>query len=196
MGYCGSVYPQGTADDVGGNTLGCRIYHADVASKEDPQIHCAHAGPLGGGVCGGQCENYCALAELHCTDDKSLYPSNEECMTACGEFNNDGAFGVENVDEDTLQCRFFYLAAAGAFAPAQNCAKAAADGGDVCVDECVPACLPGTCGMDDGCEGTCGCQGNDVCQDQVCVCIPSCDGVTCGNANGCGGQCGCPGGEV
>ena len=36
----------GTADDVTGNTLGCRIYHAGVAaqSETDATVHCPHAG--------------------------------------------------------------------------------------------------------------------------------------------------------
>lgn len=42
----------GTDADTSGNTLGCRIYHAIVASGAGmAATHCPHAGLLGGGVC-------------------------------------------------------------------------------------------------------------------------------------------------
>ena len=43
-------WPAGTASDQSGATLGCHTYHAGAA-KSDPGIHCAHAGPTGGGIC-------------------------------------------------------------------------------------------------------------------------------------------------
>ena len=45
-----AMWTVGAATDTGGNTLGCRIYHAGAAMA-DPAMHCDHAGPLGGGVC-------------------------------------------------------------------------------------------------------------------------------------------------
>lgn len=43
--------PAGTVGAVDGNTLECRIYHAGVAMGM-PAMHCPHAGPSGGDVCG------------------------------------------------------------------------------------------------------------------------------------------------
>src|SRR5690606_16475090 len=55
----------GTANDTGGNTLGCRTYHA-AAAAADPATHCGHAGSSGGNVCGSWCEVYCELALNAC----------------------------------------------------------------------------------------------------------------------------------
>lgn len=49
MDQCASWYP-GTEDDVDGHTIGCHAYHAGAAAA-DPDLHCPHAGPGGGGVC-------------------------------------------------------------------------------------------------------------------------------------------------
>jgi hypothetical protein len=46
-----SGYPAtGTLGDTGGDTVQCRIYHAEAAPM-DPTLHCPHAGPTGDGVC-------------------------------------------------------------------------------------------------------------------------------------------------
>ena len=52
--YCsGAGLPVGTAGEMAGNTLECRIYHANFAgSSMDPVTHCPHAGPTGAEVCG------------------------------------------------------------------------------------------------------------------------------------------------
>lgn len=47
----GARIPTGTAGEMSGNTLECRIYHAGVA-RMMPAVHCPHAGPTGGEVCG------------------------------------------------------------------------------------------------------------------------------------------------
>ena len=50
----------------------------------------------------------------------------------------------------------------------------------------------------DGCGGTCGCEGEDVCFDGAC-CAATCDGAPCGaeTDDGCGGTCGdCLGGQI
>ena len=56
---------------------------------------------------------------------------------------------------------------------------------------CAPTCAPGTCGLDDGCGGLCGCGQNGTCVDGACVCdtAPDCDNRECGD-DGCGGSCG------
>jgi hypothetical protein len=52
LAYCnGANWPAGNAADQSGNSIACRLYHSDAA-KGDPAIHCAHAGPAGGDVCG------------------------------------------------------------------------------------------------------------------------------------------------
>jgi hypothetical protein len=52
LAFCGrSNIPVGREGDMAGNTLECRIYHAGVAVMA-PAVHCPHAGPSGGDVCG------------------------------------------------------------------------------------------------------------------------------------------------
>jgi hypothetical protein len=46
---CGT-WPEGGPDDQSNNSAHCRLYHAAVAA-DDPQTHCPHAGPDGGGIC-------------------------------------------------------------------------------------------------------------------------------------------------
>ena len=49
MSACVDWYA-GSADDVDGDTIGCRTYHAGAALG-DAELHCPHASPSGGGVC-------------------------------------------------------------------------------------------------------------------------------------------------
>ncbi len=114
--YCNAKFEPGTFGDTAGDTLGCRIYHAEVAAQGDAEVHCPHAGPTGGGVCGEWCEVYCGLA-AQC---EGLYADDDACAAACAEFEEGPA------DGDTVQCRILALAGG-------DCAAGAADGGGVCV---------------------------------------------------------------
>jgi len=49
LDQCSHWYP-GTAADTAGDTVGCRLYHAEVALTDD-ETHCPHAGPGGADVC-------------------------------------------------------------------------------------------------------------------------------------------------
>ena len=134
--YCESFgrLPLGTASDEGGNTVGCRIFHSTVASTTDRDLHCTHAGPTGGDICGRWCENYCHLAQLNCTGDQQLYPGEAECLNACGAFPFDGAIGDET--GNTVQCRIFFLGIAGTEPPQSaidSCPKGAPNGGGACI---------------------------------------------------------------
>lgn len=48
---CAGYSHEGTDGDAGGDTVQCRIYHADAPAAGDPATHCPHAAPDGGGVC-------------------------------------------------------------------------------------------------------------------------------------------------
>jgi hypothetical protein len=53
VSFCESAgWPDGEEGDISGNTLQCRIYHAEVAAGAEPAEHCPHAGSTGDGVCG------------------------------------------------------------------------------------------------------------------------------------------------
>jgi len=60
---------------------------------------------------------------------------------------------------------------------------------------CTPTCDFVSCGADNGCGGTCGCEDDAVCFQSAC-CVPSCDNVTCNNDDGCGGTCECGEGAI
>ncbi len=142
IAYCkvAGQLPIGTADDIKGNTLGCRQYHAGVAVQQQPEIHCDHAGPSGGDVCGSWCDNYCHLSGVNCSGDDAIFADDAECAAACGDYAADGLTG--NVDGDTVQCRIYHLGVAGSDkdngTPAIHCPHGGVDGGEVCVDEEPP----------------------------------------------------------
>ena len=58
---------------------------------------------------------------------------------------------------------------------------------DVAVSCCKKSCAPGTCGMDNGCNGICSCPPGQTCLSGTC-CTPDCNTGNCDD--GCGGFCG------
>lgn len=128
----------GAEDDTSGATLACRMYHVSVAGQQDPEVHCPHASPEGGGVCiPTLCETYCATLDDHCTDDNSVDFGDSDCLTTCGGW----AVGDEgDTDGDTTECRLYHAQAAANDA-ALHCPHASVDGGGVCVaSECDIYC--------------------------------------------------------
>ena len=143
MAYCDTAgkLPLGAKEDTGGNTIGCRIYHADVASgsAENAATHCPHAGPSGGNVCGNWCSNYCSLATQNCTGANQLYDTEDQCITACNSFAADADAGA--VDGDSVQCRIYHLGVAGSGgeeAAATHCPHGSESGAGICAPQ--PTC--------------------------------------------------------
>jgi len=97
---------------MGGNTVDCRIYHANNANISGDAVHCLHATPSGGGVCGSLCDVYCAMALKVCTGNLSLFSDSTTCKTACAAFNTSGAPGAPT--GDSIQCRIYHIGAAAA----------------------------------------------------------------------------------
>ena len=82
-----SLFPVGTYGDTD-NSLGCRQYHATLATM-DPVTHCPHAGAGGGGLCGSRCDDYCSLVMGHCTAANGAdppYASQADCLAACNAY--------------------------------------------------------------------------------------------------------------
>ena len=129
--YCGAgaSLPVGAAGDTSGNTIGCRLYHADMAAT-DATTHCPHAGKSGANTCGTWCDNYCHLALTNCTGASELYADLAACETACGGFVTTGAPG--DTAGNTVQCRIHYLGMAVGDEPAQ-CENGSASS-TLCVD--------------------------------------------------------------
>ncbi|MFT7623185.1 MAG: hypothetical protein ACI9WU_002363, partial [Myxococcota bacterium] len=146
LSYCSdwSQLDMGTVDDTDGNTVGCRMYHASVASESDENaaIHCVHAGPSGGNVCGTWCDNYCDLSATNCGADNELYADDDACMTACGNFVDTGDAGA--TAGDSVQCRIYHLGVAGSDADvsaAIHCSHGGIDGDGICADvDPTPTC--------------------------------------------------------
>ncbi len=108
--------PEGLASDMAGNTVGCRIYHAGAA-KADAKTHCEHAGPGGAGVCGADCEGFCAIAKNSCS---TKYATPAACETECKAFKDTVPFNAAATSGDSLACRLYHLTAA-TVTPAVHC---------------------------------------------------------------------------
>jgi hypothetical protein len=109
----------GVPGDQMGDSLECRNYHAHAAAG-DPDFHCRHAGPLGGGHCGTDvCAPYCLLDTALCggmTPPPYPMPTESNCKAACPSFPylQQGTVGDLTLtqDSDTLNCRIYHLEAA------------------------------------------------------------------------------------
>ena len=122
--YCETTaaIPPGLLGQAGGNTIGCRAFHASLAA-DDPAGHCAAAGPLGGSVCGSWCENYCHLALSKCTGPDALFFNESECLSKCKPLAYNGhALATTG---NSVQCRMNAIASG-------NCASGAVSGGATC----------------------------------------------------------------
>jgi plastocyanin/tartrate dehydratase beta subunit/fumarate hydratase class I family protein len=103
----------GTAADKAGNTIGCRTYHAGAA-KDDANLHCPHAGPTGGDVCGKHCDNFCELMGKACTGANAQYKDDAECKAACAKAPTTGK--STDTGGDSLQCLTYHIGVASASA--------------------------------------------------------------------------------
>ncbi len=106
-----SPIPDGTAADTGGNTVGCRTYHAGAAMA-DPATHCPHAGPGGAGACGGNCEGFCTIALGVCTGANQVYATLNQCLTECAMFPTAPAYNTSTTSGNSFACRMYHLTAA------------------------------------------------------------------------------------
>jgi hypothetical protein len=125
-------YPMGTLADMGGNTLGCRLYHAGAAMT-GPDVHCIHAGPAGAGVCGANCESFCTLVLGSCTGANTQYGGNmNTCMTACGTYATMPPYNSMQTTGNSFACRLYHATVAASL-PMPHCAHTA-----VMSDTCKP----------------------------------------------------------
>jgi hypothetical protein len=125
MASCG-LFSVGTSADVAGNTLGCRLYHANNAagSMQNANTHCRHGGPGGDGLCGANCEGFCTIALGACSAQaQPPYADMGACMTACGNYATAPPY-VANATGDNLACRLYHATAASAN-PGTHCGHTA-----------------------------------------------------------------------
>ena len=133
--------PAGTPTDDGVNSAGCRTNAATAAAMDTLPIKskCFAAGPLSYGVCGSDCDVFCAVAFNYC-GAAAGYTSVDDCTGICGQFGRvvdfaaPGAYGATYTPgatpetKDTLECRAFYLfidALQSSAAQQTNCPNAA-----------------------------------------------------------------------
>ncbi len=133
MDHCGQ-WPLGAVEDTGGDSLGCRLYHATVASGSEPAVHCPHAGPNGDSVCAEEdapdCQTYCETYMGNCTEDNGVYQDMDDCMTQCAPWYQGS---VEDIAGNTVGCRTYH-GGAPAFGDAEmHCPHAGPGGAGVCV---------------------------------------------------------------
>lgn len=126
-------WPVGTAADTADDTLGCRLYHATVASSTDPEMHCPHASPNGAETCAiadaPTCDLYCTRVLANCTGELNTFVDMADCMDQCGDWYP----GTEgDVDGHTVGCHSYHANAALGDAET-HCPHAAPGGGGICV---------------------------------------------------------------
>lgn len=120
-----------------GNTVECRLARAELARDTgEPGNYCHSAGPGGAGVCGEDCEGFCAIMAQTCT----LLGSFEQCLPQCEEVPNLAqaseaiTYSTTVQDGDSVQCRLFHVTAA-TLDPVFHCAHAA--GVAICAPEAL-----------------------------------------------------------
>ena len=119
---------QGSAGDTSGDTKVCREYHLGVAMTTDPDVHCPHAGPDGGGVCVGP-QTFCAQYQSTCVD-AGLSSAYTDCAA---DYNAMTAGTGGDTSGDTAACREYHLGVAVTTDPSVHCPHAGPSGGSVCV---------------------------------------------------------------
>lgn len=133
--------PEGAPGDAAGNTLHCRLNYALKAPSE-PVTYCTWAGPGGDGMCGSNCDGFCALMTATCTEASTdgpgdYFASYEECLGTCAVVPALGGYSATDESTtggaDIFECRLYHVAAAiYADDPAVHCPHAM--GLKLCVD--------------------------------------------------------------
>jgi len=109
--FC-STYPAGEPGETSGNSLACRIATLEAVKAMPEGSDCAAAGPGGNGVCGTNCDAYCAGMALICP---SVFESAGDCAAACDPLIECGPYAVSPTtpNNPSIQCRLYHLSAAG-----------------------------------------------------------------------------------
>jgi len=118
------------------NSLGCREYHSQ-ASRADPNTHCQHAGPSGGGVCGTQRAAWAhMLAAAPCNDSHvnsffGLVNSSVVDALVPPGFSSTVPYSTTyDTSMNTQACRIYHLGVAST--DTSHCAHGRVSGGNSC----------------------------------------------------------------
>ncbi|MCB9587268.1 MAG: hypothetical protein H6718_17850 [Polyangiaceae bacterium] len=114
---CG-VLPPGALGDADGDSAACRLKYAGkarYAAGTELAAYCRQAGPGGDGRCGSNCEGYCSVMMVACTEASSPlyhYKDMTECLDVCsGLPPSDVSYDVRDplvFDGNHVQCRLFH----------------------------------------------------------------------------------------
>jgi hypothetical protein len=110
LAVCAAV-PEGARTDLAGNSVGCRLHFAQSAALIEKGTSCTVAGPGGNGVCGDNCDSFCALEAAVCPE---IYASKQDCETACATFPVKGTYTdlADNQVGNSFECRLYHVTAA------------------------------------------------------------------------------------
>lgn len=98
----------GSPGDRTGNTVACRLFHANqIELIGEEESECPAAGPGGDGVCGTNCDGYCTLFRGLCPAALSV-----ECAANCATVADLGGYTSAATTGATLQCRLYHVSAA------------------------------------------------------------------------------------
>lgn len=113
LSVCSRLQP-GSTDDVGGNTVGCRLHYAKSAGTAgEKNLNCPAAGPGGNGICGSNCESLCAIVLPTCQSlDAPPFANEADCLAACAPVPDTNNYSDSNTDTYTVQCRLYHVSAA------------------------------------------------------------------------------------
>jgi hypothetical protein len=139
---CGAFPVKGSysvSDASSGDTLACRLYHAEAA-LEDPDNHCDSAGLLPAADCIGtsepNCDDYCRINRVACKDKYAVYETNRQCLAVCKEtvkgLRSDSG---GQPDQDTIGCRWYHSYFALKGQPVPHCSHSGPAGDGICSDE-------------------------------------------------------------
>jgi hypothetical protein len=145
----GDIYPFPGPDPPKTDTLGCRLWHAEKAGMEHPEVHCRHAGPLGAEACGSDpCVVFCNLDLSYCAEHSNVPVYNGDprvCQTICSGdagfpyFGRDSGDLIDNGGKmiergNTLNCRLWHMETAiQVNDPQTHCPHTDQGGGGKCV---------------------------------------------------------------
>lgn len=100
--------------DHEGDSLQCRLVHVSAATV-DPETHCYHAAfapldwCLDSPTATPDCEEYCNLVEVACTDDLAQYETHDQCVSVCQALDPGQ---IQDEAENTVGCRKYHSYAA------------------------------------------------------------------------------------
>jgi len=123
-----AAFPVGTGADTSGDTLGCRIHFTTLAaaSATAAATYCTQAGPGGDGACGSNCDGYCDIVMMYCTDanNAKIYDDRAACMADCAAHGTDAKFTTGDPGRtdsgNEVACQLYH-AVMGSQAPGEHC---------------------------------------------------------------------------